>query len=160
DPARLPGRDDRQLGTLWRHVSPVGIPLCPLVNPATQTIDLLWGEGMPGLSRRHSFVRIRVGDALNEKAVSGVARNDDAFLREGTVMRVEMELGFALVFVRTVTGETVVGQDRQDVAVEADGSGTPLLARRRAIRTAGRASDRDRRQGEAQRPRRPGNAHA
>ena len=160
DPARLPGRDGRQLGTLRWHVRPVRIPLCPLVDPPAQQIDLFWREGMAGLGRRHSFVRIRIGDPLNEKAVRRVARNDDTLLCEGTVMGVEMELGFALVFVGTVTGEAIVGEDRQDVPVEADRSGTPLLARRRATRTTGGAGDDDRRQGKAERPGRPGNAHA
>ncbi len=81
-------------------------------------------------------------DALDEHAVGGVARNDDAGLEKRALAGVEMKLGLALLLVRAVARETVVRQDRTDVAVEAEGSrtrrrGRPLLRPRRDAHRAG-----------------------
>ena len=75
------------------------VPLRAFVDPATQQVDLLVGQRVPGIGRRHVLVRIRVRDALHEHALGRVARDDDATLREGAVLGVEMKLGFALLLV-------------------------------------------------------------
>ena len=39
---------------------------------------------------------------------------------QGAGLRIEPQVGLALVLVRPVTGETILGQDRPDVAIEFD----------------------------------------
>src|SRR6478672_10528900 len=76
---------------------------------------------MPRVGRRHSILGIRLGDLFDQQAVRRVARLDDPFLEEHALLRVEMKFRLTLLLVRTMTCETVVGQNRQDLAVETDG---------------------------------------
>ena len=109
------------------------VPLRAFVDPSAQQLDLLVGQVRP-VSAAASVRPGRAGDVLDQQALRRVARDDDARLDEGAVLGVEMEFGFALLFVGPVTGEAVVREDRQDFAVETDAAAAPcsLPARRAA----------------------------
>jgi len=77
------------------------------------------------------LVRIGIGDALNEQAVGRLAGDDDAAFGVGAVLRIEVELRFAMLLVRPVTGKAVVRENRPDI--RAILAGTPS----RAVSAAG-----------------------
>jgi len=73
--------------------------------------------------RRHAFVHVRVGDALEKKTLSRLPRNDrnaiftfpkDAF----PGVQAQLLLSFGLI--RPVTFEAVVREERSDVSIEID----------------------------------------
>ena len=64
-----------------------------------------------------------MADALIEPAGVRVARDDDlvaATVGKGSLFGVEAQSGLALGFVRPMAGETLVGKDGSDVAIEID----------------------------------------
>src|SRR4029453_11104277 len=77
-------------------------------------------QRVPRLGWRHPLFRIGFGDLLDEQALGGVPPLDDALLRERALLGVEVKLRLALLLVRSVAREAIVGEDREDVAVEAD----------------------------------------
>src|SRR6185295_18854429 len=79
----------------------------------------LVGQLLVRLGRRHHLFLIGGEDTFDELAFVRLA-GDEGFLFEDGGAVVEAELGLALVLVRTVTGEAVVGEDRADVAVVAE----------------------------------------
>ena len=84
-----------------------------LVDPAFEDVDLRRRELFASPRRRHALLDIRVRDATDQLGKRRAC--------QGRVAVVEAELGFALLLVGTVALEAVVGEDRADVAVEADG---------------------------------------
>ena len=100
---------------------------------------------MPRIGRRHPLLGIRVGDLLDEQAFGRVAALDDPGLEERALLGVEVKLGLALFFVGPVAGEAVVGENRPDVAVEADRRGRRgLLRPGREVRRQGEGEARRR----------------
>src|SRR5688500_7027257 len=98
----------------------MGVPFRAFTNPSSKLVNLPFGKGVSGIGRWHAICRVGLGDFLVEHAFRGVAADDDALFGESAFLRVEMKLRFALLFVRAVTGEAVVRQNRPDVPVEAD----------------------------------------
>src|SRR5439155_8437938 len=82
-PSLLPGGG--QLGPRWRDVRPMRVPCGAFGDPPGEERDLACREGMPRVGRRHVLVRIVVRNPLDEPALSGVAWDDDAGSREGSV---------------------------------------------------------------------------
>ena len=65
-----------------------------------------------------------MGDPLVELAVIQLARDDRPAalaLGEGLLLDVQAEVSFSLPLVRPMTGETFVGKNGADIAVELDG---------------------------------------
>src|SRR5262249_58504198 len=69
------------------------------------------------LRLRHAFLRIIGEDALDQQTVLRLARNN-GFRLDRLFAHVQTQAGLAGVLVRAVAGETVLCQDRPDVAIE------------------------------------------
>ena len=93
-----------------------------LVNPAREDSALRGGQRAVQLCGRHDLVPIRAVDALQQRALLGLARHDGplaAFQKcRRPFRRIEPQARLALLPVRPVTGEAPVRQDRPHVAVE------------------------------------------
>ena len=55
---------------------------------------------------------------LTSRLSTALPADDDAVVEKRAVFRIKVEVGFALLLVRTVALEAVVREDRPDVAVE------------------------------------------
>ena len=76
--------------------------------------------------RRHHFVGIVGEDALDQFAGVRLARRDGgvaAQIGQRTLAGVEAQLGLAILVVRAVADEAVVGKDGADVIIEANARG-------------------------------------
>ncbi len=94
-----------------------------LRDPLLQELLLLRRQFLVRLRGRHDLVGIGVVDAGDHFALVRLAGDDGIgqFAALGGALEgVEPQAGLALLFVRSVTGETVVGEDGADVAVEVD----------------------------------------
>ncbi len=114
----------RQRGPGRLDIRPVALPRGALLDPQLEQRDLPRRQRLAGRRRGHAPLRVLLGDALVQLALVQLAGDDGAFLgavAEEPGLRVEAEVGLALVLVGAVTLEAVVGQDRLDVAVEIDG---------------------------------------
>ena len=98
-----------------------------LFDPAPQQVHLGVGEArLLRLRRRHHLVRIMGENALEQLAGVGFARVDCGVasqVRQGALAKIEAQLALAILFIRPVAGEAVVGKNRPDVLVEADAFG-------------------------------------
>jgi hypothetical protein len=87
-----------------------------------ECFDLLRGERIFLVGGRHDVFRIMRHDASQEFAAIRFAGNDRRLFRFSTGERafteIETQVGFPRFFVLAMTGETVVGEDRPDVAIE------------------------------------------
>ncbi len=100
-----------------RHIRPVLGILAPRGDPAAQRLDLGRGEGLAGLRGRHALGGVFRRDPLDQRTLVRLAGHDGAG-GAGGLLDVEPQVGLAMLRVRAVAGETLVRQDRADVAVE------------------------------------------
>src|SRR5207302_9688098 len=105
--AGYPGKG-RPLG--W-HESPVVGPAGSLVDPLAQKGALLGGQPFAGPERRHDLAGIDGCDAGDEFTRRGLPRHDGSRavseIAEGSLFRVQPEVGLALALVRTVTRKAI-----------------------------------------------------
>src|SRR5436190_1305693 len=97
-----------QFGPLRRNKSPVLAPLRAFVNPASEQRDLLFGQFMAGLRRRHHHGWISSADAFEQTALRRFARHDHAWLGKRALLGVEAQARLALLLVWSVALKTVV----------------------------------------------------
>src|ERR1043165_3990071 len=109
--------DSWQFGPHGFDVGPVRVIFRAFGNPLPQQFLLRRCEFLVGFQRWHHIVLVRVVDAVDQFPLLGVAGNDGALLQRD-LADVEPNLGLAIVFVRAVTDEAVLGENRPDVAVE------------------------------------------
>jgi hypothetical protein len=110
-----------------RFEGPVFLVLGALLDPAADEGALGVVEGLVGIRRRHDVVGICGGDATPEFAGIGVTgfESDATVLvgGEGAFGGIETETGLAMLGVKAVAGEALVGEEGADVAVELDWGG-------------------------------------
>src|SRR5437762_12054690 len=104
---------------------PEGLPARPLAHPAANEFDLRGRKLVfAGISRRHADGRNIGCGAPHDLALFGIARHDgEASLGKGdacAAFDIEAQLRFPVGSVRAVAGETLVGEEGSDVAVELD----------------------------------------
>src|SRR6266545_2264422 len=79
-------------------------------------------EDLVRLRWRHHVVRVRGGDARPKFALLQTAWHNGGFVfgsaLENTVLCIDPQTGLARVIVRTMTGETVLGENGPNVAVK------------------------------------------
>ena len=117
--------DGGQRGLARRLERPVRRPRRPLLDPAPQHRDLLGRQLLAALLGRHLQLGVVVLDPIDQVALIGLARHDRRLaplkLGERPFLGVEPQLGFALLIVGPVAGETVVRKDRPDLPREIHG---------------------------------------
>ena len=106
----------RQGGADRRHEGPVLFVFRALGDPSLENLLLRGGQRTVRIRRRHHLVGVGRRQTFDELARSGVAGHEGFLLQRG-VADVEAQLGLALVAVRAVAVETVLGQNRTDVLV-------------------------------------------
>ena len=99
-----------------RHVSPVLLVLCALSNPLSKQLLLLRRECLMRLGRGHEIIRVSGKNALDQFALVRFSR-DNRQLGNRLFAHVEAELAFALVLVRPMAKETLVGENRPDIPI-------------------------------------------
>ena len=91
--------------------------LATLHYPTLEQFDLLCGEFLAAARRWHVILGVLREDSLDEQTLLGFARNDHAgfafdagpaFDTVQSFARIEPQVGFAFVFVRTMTEKTIV----------------------------------------------------
>ncbi len=126
-PARLVGG---RRGCDGREEGPVRLPRGALFNPRFDLRHLRGLQCLVRLGRRHDLVFVLGDDALEERALVGLALDDGRgfFLAvlvlargEEAGLGVETQAGFARAGVGAVAMEAGVGEHRADVAVELHG---------------------------------------
>ena len=108
------------LDRLERPVLGVG---SPLINPILQQADLSICQSLAMLRRGHAQIVIGRRHPLDQFTLSRLLGDDrrvPAQVGDGTIAMVQPQVCFTLVFVRTVTLEAMIRQNRTDVAVEVD----------------------------------------
>jgi len=103
------------------------LPFRALLYPSSQKIDLPGAKRSPRVDGRHARFGFRSGDAFDQPAAFSVTRNDDSGFAKRAIFGIESKAGLSLGWIRAVTGETGVGQNRANVAVEVDGGGCLTL---------------------------------
>src|SRR5207253_1619409 len=93
-------------------------------NPVFERLLLRCSQNLAGFWRRHDFLGIGGKDVLDEFALLRFAGNKNLAF-ESDVSHIQAELGFALIFVRAMTGVTILRQDRADITVKLDLIGRP-----------------------------------
>jgi len=99
----------------------VALVLRTLGDPAPEGLDLLGGEVLVRLRRRHAVLLVGGDQPGDELAVIRLTRDDDgvaAAIQRGVRGVVEPQPPLAVVRVLPVAVEAVLRQDRTDVAVE------------------------------------------
>ena len=104
---------------------PVRLVFGTLLDPFLKEFLLTRGQRSDGFGRGHNLIGIGAVDALIDRALGQVARNDGAdvlfaVFGEGLLRDVQTKIGFARVFIGAVTAKATVGKDGADVAVELD----------------------------------------
>ena len=114
----------RHCGAFGFLVGPVGFILRPLLDPFSDNLSLLRGEGITMLGGRHDHFRVLADDAHEGLAGLRVSRDDglDAILVLGSsaLKGVEAQIGTAFLSIRAVAEEAGVGEQGADVLVKAD----------------------------------------
>jgi len=111
-----------QRGTFGPDERPVGFPLGTLTNPFGQQGDLLLGQPVGGIDRRHPPRFVPVGDPPHQFAPLGIARDNrpspPAQIRCRPRFRIQPQPDLLGPSVRPVAGVTVLGEDRTNLPVE------------------------------------------
>ena len=92
-----------------------------LGDPVAQQFFILVGQWLAGFRRRHQVVLVAGGDAGEQLAPGRFAGNHRRVAVEighYSFACVEPETGLAMIGIRPVAGEAVVGEDRADIAVK------------------------------------------
>ena len=94
-------------------------------DPAFDQIFLVGLERLFAFGRRHDFFDIVRGDALKEGAQFRLTFHDGwavVALFEEAFFTIQAQFRFSATRVRTVTMETVLGENRSDIAIETNGA--------------------------------------
>jgi len=93
-----------------------------LFDPATNERNLACTELSPlGLGRRHDLVRIIVSNPCEQFAFPWFSGNDGgvtAQVRDRSFAEVKPQVRLALLLIRSVAEEALVGEDGPDIAIE------------------------------------------
>ena len=111
---------ERQLRFSRRNERPVRRVLRPLLDPRLDLLLLRLGQFRVRVRRRHDLLLILARDAQPDLAVRRVARldpNQTVALGVRRLRHIEPQLSLARLLVEPVTRETVLRQDRPDVAI-------------------------------------------
>ena len=100
-----------------RRVGPVRLPRGSLFDPAPDHVDLVRGQSFCVIGRRHAQPRVLGADAVVERARFDGSGHRHRAQRVGVI---EVEIGFAIGLVGTVTLCAVLGEDRANVAAVVD----------------------------------------
>jgi hypothetical protein len=73
-----------------------------------------------GAWRWHDLVGVGGEDMFDQQAFLWFARHND-LESEGALAHVEAELGFAAIIIRPVAKQAILGEDRADIAIKAEG---------------------------------------
>ncbi len=103
---------------LRRNKGPVSAPLGTVRDPLPQRLNLLGGQLLAGIDRRHAQVVIVTGDASYQFAVVRVPRLDHSTGQRG--LRVEPQIGLPVLAIRTMTFETLGRQNGTYRLLETD----------------------------------------
>ena len=116
-----------QRGLQRRHERPVLLVVGALGDPLPQDGALRLGDRvLAAVGRRHHLAGAGGGDPLHQERLVGPERDDGGAVlarRRGGIEGVEPEAGLLLGAVGPVAEVAAVGEDRADVAAEADGLG-------------------------------------
>ncbi len=96
-------------------------PFGALVDPLLDEVNLLVGQRLAGVSRRHAERHVLGTDFLVDLALRRVSRDDDlvaAAVDEQSLRLVEAHAGHAHFFVWAMALEAVVREDGTDLPVE------------------------------------------
>jgi len=118
----------------------VGLVFGPLLDPTADQFHLLRRQRAVRRRRGHPGQPVLGADSLVEAALSRPSGDNDpvtASVGKDSIGPVKPQIGLALLFVRPVAGEAVVGQDWADLAVEIDAFGLGCLLRREPQSRAG-----------------------
>jgi hypothetical protein len=102
----------------------MGLVFRPLLHPAFEDPFLLLRHDEIRFGRRHQLTGMGGADAADQLAPGRIARYDGVLtgilreLGQGRFRQVEPQAGLLLFFIRTMAGETLVGQDGLDVKIE------------------------------------------
>ena len=92
----------------------------PLGDPGFKGFDLLRGEYLVGLGRRHDVVRIGANEPSHHLALVDFARREHPGIK-GILAEVEAQIAFVLT--RTMTFEAGIRENRPHIAIKIDGGG-------------------------------------
>ena len=98
-------------------------PLGPLVDPETDRLDLLIGQGLTATG--HPLLGIVGGDPLEQEALRSVSLHDRRTAKVGTVLEravldIQAKSALPTLFIGTVAGKAILREDRADLATEID----------------------------------------
>ena len=134
---------DRQRRAFDRNVRPMRLPLRPLRDPVPEQTNLRLGQALARFRRRHPVILILSHDQFEQFAVFGIAPNNRGIagfeFGQGPFLLIKTQARFAFGFVGSVTGITILREDRADIAIETDGR---ARLRRRSLRLAQRLFQR------------------
>jgi hypothetical protein len=101
-------------------------PSGPFGYPSSDGFDLDSGQGSAGLRRRHAGSLRGAADARQKTTCRGITGHNDlvaAAIGEQTLSSIQPQAGKAVFFVRPMTGEAIIGQNRTHIAIEINGRG-------------------------------------
>src|SRR5262245_49658324 len=96
-------------------------PLRPLLDPASNQLDLLWRKLLPEAWRRHVLIGVRGGQSPKQFALLWIAGDKYSMpitIDKELLLVIQPQIGFAFLGIWPVTLKANVGQDRSDVAIE------------------------------------------
>ena len=139
--------DLRRLGPGRGDERPVLLVLRPLLDPLLDDSELLRGDGLVRLGRRHLLARLVPDHAEIEIALHRPARHEDAdplaAIAVDVGIVVEPEVPLAMRLVGSVAQEAVVRQDGANVAIELDRGGRQRHGRKENQRRGDRCGSRE-----------------
>jgi hypothetical protein len=91
------------------------------IHPGPENPAILGSKRVPCVRRRHLVIRIIGLDPQNQLAVIRLARFKSSItpkVEKSAFSRIQSEFGLAGLFVRTMAGKAIGGEDRSHVLVE------------------------------------------
>ena len=104
---------------LGGHQRPMVVVFRTLCDPGFESLNLLWGESLVGLGRRHQLLGVMRLEALHDFAPGDISRRKHAGIQR--ILTV-IEAQIALRFTRSVTFKAGVRENGAHVTIEIDGS--------------------------------------
>lgn len=91
-------------------------------DPTSNRFDLSRCEALIGIDRGHAYVFFVTADTGKDLAFFRMARHNRAQSRipliQGAFLNIQSQTALTVVFIRTMTGETSVRQERPDISIE------------------------------------------
>jgi len=120
-PIRNPGwRDGTGLGGA---IGPGLRVFSPLFDPFAEKLFLLVAEILVRVGWWHDFLQVCTENPVNNLTLIWISRQEGiayAAPLQSSFCSIEPQFALALMFVRSVTGETVVRENRPDIPIEID----------------------------------------